>query len=69
MHRDVIGLVTLDFILRFILAGAVHMALAVNNPEMDPDNLAAHVPCFGIPGHVIVTANRFLMRWSPRLSA
>jgi hypothetical protein len=53
VHRDVVGLVALDFILRFILAGAVHMSFVVNILEVDPDNRAAHVSCFRIPRHMI----------------
>jgi hypothetical protein len=56
VHRDVVRLITLDFILRFSLVGAVRMSFVVNVLEVDLDNLAAHVPCFRIPRHVI--ANR-----------
>ena len=60
VHRDVVRLIALDFILRFILAGAAHMPFVIDVLEVDPDNLAAHISCFRIPGHVI--ANRELMR-------
>jgi hypothetical protein len=53
MHRDVVGLVALDFILRFILAGAVHMSFVINILDVDLDYLAAHISGFRIPGHVI----------------
>jgi hypothetical protein len=56
VHRDVVRLIALDFILWFILAGAVHMSFVINVLDVDPGNLAAHVSCFRIPSHVI--ANR-----------
>jgi regulator of nucleoside diphosphate kinase len=56
VHRDVVRLVALDFILRVILAGAVHMSFVINVLQVDPDDLAAHVSCFRIPSYVI--ANR-----------
>jgi hypothetical protein len=56
VHRDVVRLVALDFVLRDILAGAVHMSLVINVLQVDPDDRAAHISCFRIPGHVI--ANR-----------
>jgi hypothetical protein len=43
VHRDVVRLIALDFILRVILAGAVHMSLVINVLQVDPDNLAADV--------------------------
>ena len=53
VHRDVVGLVALDFILRFIRAGAVHMSFVSNILEVDLDDLAAHISGLRIPGHVI----------------
>jgi hypothetical protein len=56
MHRDVFRLIALDFILWFIRAGAVHVSFVIYVFDVDPDNLAAHISCFRVPGHMI--ANR-----------
>jgi hypothetical protein len=44
VHRNVVGLVALDFVLRFIFAGVMHMSFVINVLDVDFDNLAAHVP-------------------------
>lgn len=53
MHRDVVRLVALDFILRVIVAGAVHMSFVINVVQVDPDNLAAHISASGGLDHSI----------------
>jgi hypothetical protein len=35
VHRDVVRLIALDFILRVILAGAVHMSFVINTLQVD----------------------------------
>ena len=65
VHRDVVRLIALDFILRFILAGAVHMSFVIYVFDVDPDNLAAHISCFRIPGHMIANREPFPIKYSP----
>src|SRR5512135_630343 len=53
MHGDVVGLVALDFILRIILARVVQMPLEINIFCMHLGDLAADLPGFRVPGHMI----------------
>jgi hypothetical protein len=53
MHRDVVGLVTLDFILWLILACMMRVPLVINIFCMHPDDSSADVSSFRVPGHVI----------------
>jgi hypothetical protein len=53
MHRNVIGLAALDFILRIVLARVMGVPLVVNVLSMHFDDVAADMACFRIPGHVI----------------
>jgi hypothetical protein len=53
MGRDMIGLVALDFVLRIVFRGVMHMALVVEVSGVDRDNGARHPACLGIPAYVI----------------
>jgi hypothetical protein len=53
VHRDVIGLVALDFILRIIRAGVMSVSLVIGVSCMDLDDPAADLTGFGVPRHVI----------------
>ena len=53
MHRNVIGLAALDFILRLILARVMSVPLVVKVLCMHFDDSAADMAGFRIPGHVI----------------
>lgn len=54
MHRDVVGLVALDLILRLILARMMRIALVGDVFCMHFDNLSADVSGFRVPGDMIV---------------
>jgi hypothetical protein len=53
VHRDVIGLIALDFILRIIRAGVMSVSLVIGVSCMDLDDPAADMTGFGVPRHVI----------------
>jgi hypothetical protein len=53
MHRDVIGLGTLDFVLRIILARVTGMPFVVNVDCVHLDERAANTPGFRVPRHKI----------------
>src|SRR5271157_1309910 len=53
VHRDVVGLIALDFILRIIRSGVVYVSLVINICCMHRNDLAADAPGFRVPGHVI----------------
>ena len=53
VHRDVVGLVALDFILRFIRARMMGIALVIHVAGMHTDDRSADVPGLGVPSDVI----------------
>src|ERR1017187_1482189 len=53
MHRDVIGFVTLDLVLRIVRARVMGVTLVVGVFLMHLGDFAAHKARFGIPAHVI----------------
>lgn len=53
MHGDVIGPVTLDFVLRLILARVAGVPLVLGIARMNFDDPAADLSGFGIPADVI----------------
>jgi hypothetical protein len=53
VHGDVLGLVALDLVLRFILAGVVRVSLVIEIFCVNLDDLAAHMPSLRIPADVI----------------
>jgi hypothetical protein len=53
MGCDMIGLVALDFVLRIVFRGVMHMTLVVEVSDVDRDNGARHPAGFGIPAYVI----------------
>jgi len=59
VHRDVIGLIAFDFILRIIRAGVVRMSLVIYISCMHLNDLAADASCFGVPGHVVADFELF----------
>src|SRR5215470_6781345 len=53
VHRDVVGLVALDFVLRVILAGVMRVPFVIDISGMHFDNLAADAAGLRVPGHMI----------------
>jgi hypothetical protein len=53
VHRDVVGLVALEFVRRIILARMVRVPLVLNILCVHPDDGSADVPGLRVPGHVI----------------
>jgi hypothetical protein len=53
MGRDVICLVALDFVLRIVFRGAMHMTLVVEVSAVDGNNGARHPASLGIPANMI----------------
>ena len=53
MSRDMIGLVALDFVLRIVFRGVMHMALVVKVSGVDRHDGARHPARLGIPAYVI----------------
>lgn len=53
MHRYMVGLIALDFILRVTLRAAMHMSLIIVIPDMHLNDLTADMPGLRVPGHVI----------------
>ena len=53
VYRNVIGLVALDFVLRFVFTGAVRVAFVVKVLLVHLGDVAADVAGFGIPGDVV----------------
>jgi len=53
VHRDVLGLVALDFILWIIRARVMRVSLVIGILGMNPDDLAADMTRLRVPGHVI----------------
>src|SRR5215470_3694092 len=62
VHGDVLGLVTLDLVLRFFRASVARMALVLGVPGVDPDDPAAHKPGFRIPANMIADFESFAHR-------
>ena len=58
VHRDVIGLVALDLVLRIGFAATVRVALVVGIARVHLDDRSAHVTGFGIPANVIADFER-----------
>jgi hypothetical protein len=59
MHRDMIGLVALDLVLRFILAGMNCVAFKRDVARDDPGDPAADPSGFRVPAHVISPPESF----------
>lgn len=53
MHRDMVGLITLDLILRIIRIGVVRVSLVINIRRMHFDDRPADVPGLRVPGYMI----------------
>ena len=60
MHRDVIGLIALDLVLRIILAGMNCVAFERDPGSNDSSDPAADSAGFRVPAHVITPAEAFL---------
>lgn len=54
MHRNVFGLVAFDFVLRFVGASVVRVALVFGVFRMHLDDRATYAAGFRVPAHVIV---------------
>jgi hypothetical protein len=65
MHRDVIGIIALDLVLRFILAGMNRVAFERDPGRDDSGNPAADPPGFRVPAHVISPLEAFLSHSIP----
>ena len=50
---DMIGLVTLDFVLGIVRRGVMHIPLVVEVTGVDGDDRARHPAGLGVPGHMI----------------
>ena len=61
MHRDVVGLVALDFILWIILARVMGMPLVIGVFGVHLDDLAADMAGLRVPGHVIADFESFVI--------
>jgi len=59
VHGDVIGLVTLDLKLRFILAGMARMAFVLRIARVDLDDSARHMASLGIPADMVTDLEVF----------
>ena len=53
MHRNVVGLLAFDFVLRLVLGGVVGVALVIGIVGMDLDDLATNASRLGIPRDAI----------------
>jgi hypothetical protein len=53
VHRDVIGLVTLNLVLRRIGAGMTRMTLVLRIARVNPDDPSADTARFRVPANVI----------------
>jgi hypothetical protein len=65
MHRDVIGLIALDLVLRFILAGMNRVTFKRDSGRDDSGDPAAHPTGFRVPAHVISPPEAFLSHLIP----
>lgn len=59
MHRDMVGLVAFDFILRFIRVGVMCVPFVVDVLHMDLDDPATDTSGLGIPAHVVADFEAF----------
>jgi hypothetical protein len=69
MQGNVIGFVTLDFVLRLIFARVVGVAFEVNISRVHLDDGAADAPSLRIPGHSIANLEPFHHDGLPSVSA
>lgn len=53
VHRNVISLIALDFVLWIILVRMMHIVLVDYILGVHPDNFSADVPGLGVPRYVI----------------
>jgi hypothetical protein len=58
MQGEVIGLITLDFILRFIRAGMMNVTFVGDVASMHFHDFSMHPPGFRIPAHAIANLER-----------
>src|SRR6185312_14439206 len=65
MHRNVVGLAALDFVLWIVLARVVDVSLVVDVLGMHFDDRAADMACLGIPGYPIADLESSLRHQSP----
>src|ERR1043166_7674177 len=67
MHGNVVGLVTLNFILWLILARVVDVPFVINVCGVHLDDRPADVSGLGVPGYTIAEPKCFLHAGSPRI--
>src|SRR5665213_3014165 len=65
VHGDVIGLATLDFVLRTLRARVMDMAFVVDVSRMHADDRAADASRCGIPTHLIADLEPISHRGHP----
>ena len=58
MEGDVVGLVTLDFVLRYAPARMVNVAFVIDVSSVDFDYFSVHPARFRIPAYVIADFER-----------
>jgi hypothetical protein len=63
MHRNMVGLVTLDCILRVIFARVVGVPLVIEVFRMNFDYIAADKAGLLIPSHIIADFESFRLHW------
>jgi hypothetical protein len=69
VHRDMIGLVALDLVLRVILAGVDRVTLKRNSGRNDSGDAAADTAGLRIPTHVISALETRLCYWMAPLGS
>ena len=69
MHRDVIGLIAFDLVLRIILARMNRIAFERDPGSNDSGDLAADSTGFRVPAHVISPPEAFLSHLIPLYAA
>ena len=67
VHRDVVGLIALYFVLGFVLASAMHMPLVINILCVNLDDLATDAAGLRIPAYVIADFESFFHQSYPRI--
>jgi hypothetical protein len=65
VHGDVLGLIALDLVLRFILGGVARMPLVLGVARVKLDNSASDVPSLRIPSDVIADLKSVRHNGSP----
>jgi hypothetical protein len=67
VHRNVVGLIALYFVLRFILASAMRIPLVINILCVNLDDLATDAAGLRIPAYVTADFESFFHQSYPRI--